>query len=94
MKRRKITVSDAFDMVPMGGSMLMYHAPAELIAEADKRNARLSGEWYSVAILFGAKTPMAFVTRSQQWATAREDRLLGVVRMSKEYDIMGCIYGG
>lgn len=84
MKRRKITVSDAFDMVPMGGSVLMYHTPADLIAEADRRNARLSGEWYSVAILFSTKgTPMAVVTRSEQWATAREDRLLGLVRFSK-----------
>lgn len=44
MKRQpKIDVPKAFDMVPMGGSVLMYYSPAELIEEADRRNARLSG---------------------------------------------------
>lgn len=85
MKRLpKIDVPKAFDMVPMGGSVLMCYSPAELIEEADRRNARLSGEWYSVTILFSTKDrPTAIVTRSEQWAAAREERLMGLIKFAQ-----------
>ena len=91
MKRRpRITIAQAFDMVPMGGSVLMRWPVAELQAEADKRNARLSGEWYSITVMHDSfrDVTSALVTRSEQWASAREERLLGLMRFAN-----GCNLG-
>lgn len=91
MKRRpRITIAQAFDMVPTGGSVLMRWPVAELQAEADKRNARLSGEWYSITVMHDSfrDVTSALVTRSEQWASAREERLLGLMRFAN-----GCNMG-
>lgn len=91
MKRRpRITIAQAFDMVPMGGSVLMRCPVAELQAEADKRNSRLSGEWYSITVMHDSfrDVTSALVTRSEQWASAREERLLGLMRFAN-----GCNMG-
>ena len=90
MKRRpRITNAQAFDMGPMGGSVLMRWPVAELQAEADKRNARLSGEWYSIIVMHDSYRDItsALVTRSEQWASAREECLLGLIHFANECNL-------
>lgn len=85
MKRRpRITIAQVFDMVPMGGSVLMRCPVSELQAEADKRNARLSGEWYSITLIHDSYRDVtsALVTRSEQWESARDECLLGLMRFA------------
>ena len=90
MKRcGKISIAQAFDMIPMGGSMAFKMSEEELQAEADKRNAMCNGEWYSVAIrlnVFGLPCG-ALVTRQERWDIAREVPLMGVVRFACQYMI-------
>lgn len=78
-----MSVAEAFDMIPPKGSMLMCYSIAELQHEADRRNARMSGEWYGVAVqVYPSREPIAVVTRTEHWEAARDDVLLGVMRFA------------
>lgn len=83
MKRcGKISIAQAFDMVPMRGYMLMCVPYAEAVTEAQRRNEALSGEWWDVsAVLVGDKAH-AFVTRGERYEVAREVTLMGVMRFA------------
>lgn len=87
MSSPKISIAQAFDMIPMGGSMAFKIPEEDIMAEANRRNAMYSGEWYSVAIrlnVFGWPCG-ALVTRHERWDIARDTPLMGVVRFASRY---------
>lgn len=82
MKRcGKISIAQAFDMVPMRGYMLMCVPYAEAVTEAQRRNEALSGEWWDVSAVIVDKA-YAFVTRGERYEVAREVTLMGVMRFA------------
>ncbi len=88
MKRRpRITIAQAFDMVPIGGYVCLKLPEDEIMAEADKRNAMGIGEWYSVAVRLNVfdRPVGALVTRQERWDNASETSLMGVVRFASKY---------
>ena len=83
MKRRnKISIAQAFDMVPMHGYMLMCVPYTEAVAEAGRRNETLSGEWWDVSAVIRGDKAHALVTRGERYDIAREVTLLGVMRFA------------
>lgn len=83
MKRRnKISIAQAFDMVPMHGYMLLCIPYTEAVAEAGRRNETLSGEWWDVSAVIAGDKVHAIVTRGERYEIAREVMLMGVMRFA------------
>lgn len=83
MKRcGKISIAQAFDMVPMNGYMLLCVPYTEAVAEARKRNEKLSGEWWDVSAVIAGDKAHALVTRGERYEIAREVMLMGVMRFA------------
>ena len=82
MKCRVISIAQAFDMVPMHGYMLMCVPYTEAVAEARKRNEKLSDEWWDVSAVIRGDKAHAFVTRGERYEVAREVTLMGVMRFA------------
>lgn len=83
MKRRnKISIAQAFDMVPMHGYMLLCIPYTEAVAEAGRRNETLSGEWWDVSAVIVGDRAHAFVTRGERYEVARDVTLMCVMRLA------------
>lgn len=86
---RKISIAQAFDMIPPGGYVMMKCNELDVVAEAERRNALHNGESYSVVMCVNTigQPQGVLVTRRENWASASDDRLLNLMRFALKYVI-------
>lgn len=75
--KKKITIREAFDAIPLGGATLLPGIEIQsAIEEAKLRNMQRHGEWYSVTLVYNGCTGYALIQRTEAWETATEELLL------------------
>lgn len=86
-RMRKMGIAQAFDMIPLGGYIMMKQCEQEVMAEAERRNELRNGEHYSVVLCVDTlgRPQGMLVTRKESWASASDDRLLNLMRFAMKY---------
>ena len=75
--KKKITISRAFDDIPLGGAAMLPGREAQAaMEEATMRNMRRNGEWYNVTLVYNGCTGYALIQRREAWEAATEELLL------------------
>lgn len=82
---RKISIAQAFDMIPMGGYVMMKCNELDVVAEAERRNALHNGESYSVVMCVNTigQPQGVLVTRRENWASASDEMLLNLMHFAQ-----------
>lgn len=82
--KKKITISEAFDAIPLGGSALLPGIEIQsALEEAKFRNMQRHGEWYSVTLVYNGCIGYALIQRTEAWEAATEEFLLSQHRFFK-----------
>lgn len=86
---RKISITQAFDMIPPGGYVIMKCNEFDVVAEAERRNALHNGESYSVVMCVNTigQPQGMIVTRRENWAAASDERLLNLMHFVQRFVI-------
>lgn len=82
-------IAQAFDLIPLGGYIIMKQCEQEVMAEVERRNELHNGEHYSVVLCVNTigQPQGVLVTRRENWASASDDRLLNIMRFAMKYVI-------
>lgn len=86
---RKISIAQVFDMIPLGGYVMMKCNEFDVVAEAEHRNALHNGESYSVVMCVNTigQPQGMLVTRRENWAAASDERLLNLMHFAQRFVI-------
>lgn len=86
-RMRKMGIAQAFDMIPLGGYIMMKQCEQEVIAEAERRNELRNGEHYSVVLCVDTlgRSQGLLVTRRENWASASDERLLNLMHFAQRF---------
>lgn len=79
---RQMTIDQLLDIVPMGGSLVVYTPIDSVIGRVAERNSALRGEWFDVTCAIDkAGRVITVIARRELWNIADTDNLLASQRM-------------